>query len=137
MAVGPSLRQLHAHKAIHSGGLAGAVSKTEEVLELLESGEADLANTAVDDLLLYWENRIISHADAEEEGFYREIATANPDMQDTITKLTRDHDLIRILVADIHKLRQSEGLSQEVLRMLHALIVVNEIHSRDEESLLF
>ncbi|RCX23851.1 hemerythrin HHE cation binding domain-containing protein [Fontibacillus phaseoli] len=137
MAVGPSLRQLHAHKAIHSGGLAGAISKTEEVLELFKGGEFEMANTAADDLLLYWENRIISHADAEEEGFYREIATGKPEMQETITKLTRDHDLLRIIVADIHKLRQSEGLSQEVLRMLHALIVVNEIHSRDEESLLF
>ncbi|MNP80019.1 hypothetical protein D3C76_1779860 [compost metagenome] len=58
-------------------------------------------------------------------------------MQETITKLTRDHDLLRIIVADIHQLRQSEGLSSEVLHKLQSLIVVNEIHSRDEERLLF
>ena len=26
---GPALRQLHAHRAIHEGGLSGAVTKTE------------------------------------------------------------------------------------------------------------
>lgn len=137
MAVGPSLRQLHAHKAIHNGGMAGAVSKTDQVLECLENGDTELANALADDLLQYWENRIIGHADAEEEGFYREIVKGNASMQETITKLTRDHDLLRIIVADIHQLRQSEGLSSEVLHKLQSLIVVNEIHSRDEERLLF
>ena len=44
---------------------------------------------------------------------------------------------MRIIVEDIEKLRVEEGLSPSVLHKFHALIVVNEIHSRDEERLLF
>lgn len=137
MAVGPSLRQLHAHKAIHGGGLSGAVGMTAEVVMALRAGDADVANEAADQLLDYWETRIIGHADSEEDGFYQEIVEQRPAMQETVTKLIRDHDLMRIIVADIHGLRQSEGLSPDVIQKLHALIVVNEIHSRDEERLLF
>lgn len=137
MAVGPSLRQLHAHQGIHNGGLSGAVDKTETMELLLEKGNVELANQALDELLDYWETRIISHADSEEDGFYQEIVDQDGAMQETITKLIRDHDLLRIIVADIHKLRETEGLSDNVRQRLQALIVVNEIHSRDEERLLF
>ncbi|AIQ18320.1 hypothetical protein H70357_17720 [Paenibacillus sp. FSL H7-0357] len=92
---GPSLRQLHAHHAIHQGGLSGAIAKTEEVEELLEAKEIEVARQAADHLIEYWETRIISHADAEED-----------------------------------------GLIPEVIHQFHALLVVNSIHSRDEERLL-
>lgn len=137
MVVGPSLRQLHAHKAIHHGGYDGALSRTEEVFELLAHGESEHADHAVDELLDYWQSRIISHADAEEDGFYAEIAARKPELAETITKLTRDHELMRMMVSDIQRLRQTESLSHEVLRNLQALLAVNEIHSREEERLLF
>lgn len=137
MAVGPSLRQLDAHQAIHHGGYAGALSRTEEVFELLTDGESEQAAKAVDELLDYWQTRIISHADAEEEGFYAEIAAGKPELSEAIAKLTRDHELMRMMVADIQRMRQEEGLNHEVLRNLQALLAVNEIHSREEERLLF
>jgi hypothetical protein len=40
-------------------------------------------------------------------------------------------------VNDIEELRAEDGLSPSVLHKFHALKVVNEIHSRDEERLLF
>ena len=137
MAVGPSLRQRHAHQAIHHGGLAGALSMTEDVFELLAHGAKEQANEAVEELLDYWQTRILSHAEAEEEGFYPEIVASKPEWKTEIVKLTRDHELMRLLVADIRRLREEEGLSGEVLRKLQALIAVNEIHSREEERLLF
>ncbi|HIW31924.1 MAG TPA: hemerythrin domain-containing protein [Candidatus Paenibacillus intestinavium] len=137
MAVGPSLRQLHAHQAIHDGGLSGAISKTADFINASKTGDTEQINIVLDDLLDYWETRIIGHADSEEDGFYQELVEHNPSLQETVTKLIRDHDLLKIIVADIYKLRETEGLSGEILPKLQALIVVNGIHSRDEERLLF
>ncbi|MGG0821922.1 hypothetical protein ABE099_03515 [Paenibacillus turicensis] len=137
MAVGPSLRQLHAHHAIHEGGIAGAIEKTELYEQLIQKNEQELAGEALEELLDYWETRIISHADAEEDGFYQEVVERKPDLQNTITKLMRDHDLLRIIVKDIRQLREADGLVPEIMKMLESLIIVNEIHSRDEEKFLF
>lgn len=134
---GPSLRQLHAHHAIHQGGLSGAVAKTEEVEELLEMKEAEVARQAADHLIEYWETRILSHADAEEDGFYQEMIAKNPDLEAPVIRLKRDHELLRIIVQDVKALLAEEGLTPAVLHQFHALLVVNAIHSRDEERLLF
>ena len=134
---GPALRQLHAHRAIHEGGLSGAILKTEELMKHLRDGEVETANLAADDLIDYWKTRVIAHADAEEDGFYVDIAKEKPALQETVTKLTRDHDLMRMIVSDLETLREKEGLSPAVLQKFYALQIVNEIHSRDEERLLF
>lgn len=134
---GPSLRQLHAHHAIHQGGLSGAVAKTEEVEELLEAREFEVAHQAAEHLIEYWETRIISHADAEEDGFYQEMAGKNPGLQDAVLRLARDHDLLRIIVQDVKAMLAEQGLTPEVVQQFHALLVVNAVHSRDEERLLF
>lgn len=134
---GPALKQLHSHRAIHEGGLSGAIGKTEVLSEFISQGDLTSANRAADDLIDYWKTRVISHADAEEEGFYGEIAEQQPELKDAVTQLTRDHDLLRIIVKDIEELREKENLSTAVLQRFQALIIVNEIHSRDEERLLF
>lgn len=134
---GPALKQLHSHRAIHEGGLSGAVAKTEEMMTYLKNGDLATANKAADALIDYWLTRVISHADAEEEGFYSEVTEQQPELKDTVIQLTRDHDLLRIIVKDIQELREKENLSPAVLHKFHALIVVNEIHSREEERLLF
>lgn len=130
---GPSLRQLHAHHAIHQGALSGALTKTEEVEDLLRAKEFEVARQAADHLLEYWETRIISHADAEEEGFYQEMLEQKPELKETVADLTRDHEIMRLVAADIKKLLVEEGVSYEVMKQFHALLVVNAIHSREEE----
>lgn len=137
MAVGPSLRQLHAHHAIHEGGLSGAIAKTGEVEELLKEKEYEVARQAADHLVEYWETRILSHADSEEDGFYQEVEANHPQLGEAVIRLTRDHELLRIIVADIKALIQEEGVSPAVLQQFHALLVLNAIHSREEERLLF
>lgn len=134
---GPALRQLHAHRAIHEGGLSGAIIKTEELMKHLRDGEVETANLAADDLIEYWETRVIAHADAEENGFYLEVSEENPSLKEAVIMLTRDHDLLRIIIQDLKELRAEEGLSPAVLQKFYALQIVNEIHSRDEERLLF
>lgn len=133
---GPALKQLHAHRSIHEGGLSGAVTKTELMIEFLQEGDMKSADRAADELIEYWKSRVISHADAEEEGLYLDIKKENPELETAIIQLTRDHDLIRIIVKDIEELRKTEKISPTVLQKFYALLVVNEVHSRDEERLL-
>lgn len=135
---GPALRQLHSHKAIHEGGLSGAIMKTDDLLEYVEQGETEMVGQACDHLLDYWKTRVISHADAEEEGFYKQMVEEKPELERDIIQLTRDHDLMRILVADIEALREEDpAVTPEILQKFQGLIVVNELHSREEERLLF
>ena len=133
---GPALKQLQAHRSIHEGGLSGAVTKTELMIEFLQEGDMKSADRAADELIEYWKSRVISHADAEEEGLYLDIKRENPELETAIIQLTRDHDLIRIIVKDIEALRETEKISPTVLQKFYALLVVNEVHSRDEERLL-
>ena len=70
------------------------------------------------------------------KGSIKKSKTENPELEDAIIQLTRDHDLLRIIVEDIETLRETEKLSPTVLQKFYALLVVNEIHSRDEERML-
>lgn len=132
---GPALSQLHAHRAIHDGGLSGAIEKTSHFVELWQQQQED-TKLALEHLLDYWETRIISHADAEESGFYDEKVQQNPSLQEAVTQLKRDHDLLRIIVKDIKETMNDE-INEQTIEKLHALLVVNEIHSREEERMLF
>ncbi len=135
---GPALRHLHSHKAIHEGGLSGAVMKTDDLIEYFEQGETEIAKQACDHLLDYWKTRVLSHADAEEEGFYKQVLQEKPELEREIIQLTRDHDLMRILVQDIDTLREEDpSVTSEIMKKFAGLIVVNELHSREEERLLF
>ncbi|WP_150275276.1 hemerythrin domain-containing protein [Paenibacillus tepidiphilus] len=134
---GPSLWQHSAHHAIHEGGLSGAVTLTGEMEELLLAKEFTVARQAAEHLIEYWETRIISHADAEEEGFYQDMVQKNPRLADDVLRLARDHELMRIIIRDIKVLLAEQGLTPEVLLQFHALLVLNGVHSREEERLLF
>ncbi|RSK34364.1 hypothetical protein [Bhargavaea beijingensis] len=133
---GPALKQLHAHHAIHQGALTGAIQKTDEVKRLIKAGEDEVAKMAADHLLEYWETRIIAHADAEEDGFYQEMVDLHPELERAVIHLTRDHDLLRTIAKDIRQMLSEQGLTRDVMQQFEALIVVNGIHSRDEERML-
>jgi hypothetical protein len=55
---------MQAHRAIHEGGLSGAVGKTELLIEFLQQGDMKSVDRAADELIDYWKSRVISHADA-------------------------------------------------------------------------
>jgi hypothetical protein len=133
---GPSLRQLHAHRSIHDGAFAEAKRLTELLEKLYSDGRKEHILEVADALVEHWEKRIIAHAEAEEEGFYKEKIEQDPSLFEKITMLKRDHDIIRILVAEIKSLLQ-EPTNQEMLARFHALLLINHIHSREEEKFLF
>lgn len=136
---GPSLRQLHAHHSIHEGGLSGAITKTEELEEFIQAGEHVVAKYAAHHLIDYWETRIISHADAEEEvgGFYDEKLNQQQELATALIQLKRDHDLMKMILKNIKDTLTREELNDAILQQFQALIVLNNLHSQEEERLLF
>ncbi|MBM4763386.1 hemerythrin domain-containing protein [Bacillus sp. B15-48] len=133
---GPSLRKLDAHHAIHEGAYTEAKNLTEILNQLvMEKKEKEAAEVA-DALVEHWEMRIIGHADSEEEGFYPEVLNIEPNLSEKIAMLTRDHHILRTLAHEIRISLSKAGPSKEVLDRFSALLLVNEIHSRDEEDFL-
>lgn len=134
---GPSLRKLDAHHAIHEGAFSEAKQLTEMLNQLVSEKRSEEATEAADALIEHWEMRIIGHADSEEEGFYPDVLEQEPELRDTITMLKRDHDLLRIFAKEIREILKGKGVTKEVLDRFSALLLVNEVHSREEEHYLF
>jgi hypothetical protein len=63
----------------------------------------------------HWESRTLKHAEAEEEGVYKDIVDENPDMISTVIQLTRDHDLMRRIVENMKERLQSHQPDQRMI----------------------
>ncbi|GGE50393.1 hypothetical protein GCM10011391_31410 [Pullulanibacillus camelliae] len=133
---GPALRHKSSHASIHEAALNEARELTELLDELLRKEELDKALETAYVTLEHWETRTLKHAESEEEGLYKEIANASPELQDEITALIRDHALLRELVAQIKELLANEGACKEVVQRFYALIIVDELHNHLEETVL-
>ncbi|ULG71608.1 DUF3916 domain-containing protein [Macrococcus brunensis] len=135
---GPSLKQLMAHRQIHDTGLALAVEMTDDLVMMLRDNDEKQIVTQVVQLVEFWESRVISHADAEEEenGFYSEMAAKSEELSEKVIMLKRDHQLLRDLVTKIKRQMEDEGFSTQIIDYFRTLIILNEMHSRDEEKYL-
>lgn len=134
---GPSLKQLQAHKQIHDTGLALAVQMTDDLIMNYKDYDEATLKQEVLAIVDFFESRIISHADAEEEaqGFYSEVVAENPEKAESVIQLKRDHDIMRQIITQVkHQIEQ--GFSTNIFDYFRSIIIVNEIHSRDEERLL-
>ncbi|WP_052124145.1 hypothetical protein [Ureibacillus manganicus] len=67
-------------------------------------------------LLDDWETRVISHADAEEMGFYQEKAKQNEAFAKAVILLKRVHEILRIIVKDIKETLKTEDVSEKVIQ---------------------
>lgn len=85
----------------------------------------------------HWETRTIAHADSEEEGFYMEIMEKKPELKEEVIKLIRDHDLIRMIVADVKGRLPNEGVTEEVIDRFKTILHLVDIHNHEEERILF
>lgn len=138
MSTGPALRQLHSHRSIHEGAYTEARDLTNVVDQLFtEHREEDCLQT-VELLIEHWEERIIAHADAEDEGFYQELLKKHKNKQDQIYMLMRDHELFRIIIGDLKKeLEETKKVTKQMIYQFHSLLVINHIHHKSEEKQLF
>lgn len=138
MKTGPALRQLTAHRSIHDAGQSQARELTEMLIQLFkEEREEDCLKTAKV-LIEHWEEKIIAHADAEDEGFYQELLEEGNIPKKNLYMLMRDHDLFRQIVKQIkEKIAQQNKVTEENIYELYSLLVINDFHHKGEENTLF
>jgi hypothetical protein len=133
---GPSLKKKHSHALIHEA----ALNEAEELLAILRSflkhDEKEKALKAAYILVEHWETRTLRHAQAEEEGLYRDIAANHPDLKDTIIALTRDHELMRVITREIKEKLTTGEVADEVISRFESLMIIDRIHNAAEEKML-
>lgn len=138
MKTGPALRQLASHRAIHDAAHAQVKELTEIVQQLFDEEREEDCLKVANVLIEHWEEKIIAHADAEDEGFYMELLQSKKVPEKDLYMLMRDHELFRQIISDLkQKLTEQKGVEKENLYAFQTLIVLNEFHHIGEESKLF
>lgn len=132
MSTGPSLRKVDAHSAIHEAALHEAKELRNIFRKCIEEGDKEKALQVAEVAIDHWESRTLKHADSEEEGLYKEMIEKNPKLEKMVNQLTRDHDLMRRIVATIKKSLETEVADYRLIPLLDSLIIIDEIHNEDE-----
>lgn len=133
---GPALKQAHSHAAIHEAAYLEAKELTDILQKVVEDEKLDKALELAYVVVEHWETRTLRHATSEEEGLYKEIAQEKPELKDDIVALTRDHDILRLLVGEIKNILNKGKVTDEVIQRFRALALVNLLHNQKEEAIL-
>src|SRR5690625_1168487 len=133
---GPGLKHVDSHSSIHEAALNEEIELNEIITELFEVNEFDKALEVAYVAVEHWETRTLKHAEEEEKGLYEELVDMSPDLKEDIIRLTRDHDLLRIVVNEIKELLKKEGINEMVLQKFYSLVHVDLIHNATEEKIL-
>jgi len=138
MKSGPALRQLASHRAIHDAAHSQAKELTEITTKLFTEGRSEDCLKTANVLIEHWEEKIIAHADAEDEGLYEDLLEEGNIPKKNIYMLMRDHDLFRKIVAHIKtSIKEQNEVTQDNIYELQSLIVINNFHHQGEETHLF
>lgn len=130
---GPGLHQRAAHHAIHQAAFHEAEQLTRLLRQALLADEQPRALQMAALLIEHWQTRTLRHAEAEEAGWYREMLAERPERQSDVIALTRDHELLRTLLAEIQGILATHGVASGVVERFEAMLLLNGIHSREEE----
>ncbi|MGM8364956.1 hemerythrin domain-containing protein [Virgibacillus sp. W0181] len=133
---GPGLKHIDSHSAIHEAALNEAIELNDILEALLKNNELEKALETAYVVVEHWESRTLQHATAEENGLYKDLVEESPELKDKITALTRDHDILRILIDEIKDMLDEGGFSDAVLQRFQSLVLVDIIHNREEERIL-
>ena len=130
---GPGLNQRDAHHAIHRAAFSEAERLTLLLRQTLRAGDQPRALQLAALLIEHWQTRTLRHAEAEEAGWYREVLAERPELRSDVIALTRDHELLRLLLAEIQGILAARGIASGVVERFEAMLLLNGIHSREEE----
>lgn len=129
---GPSLKKQESHSSIHEAALNEAKELKDLFRKCLEDGERERALQVAGIAIEHWETRTLKHAEAEEDGLYKEMVEENPELEKLIIQLTRDHDLMRRIVETMKESLQTQKADYRMITLLESLIIIDEIHNEDE-----
>lgn len=133
---GPALKHVDSHTAIHEAALNEAIELTNLLDKLVQDKQTEKATELSYVLIEQWETRTLRHAESEEEGLYKEILEDKPELKGDIVSLTRDHNLLRILIKEIKSTLKDNSISDAVVQQFQALIIVDELHNKMEMEVL-
>ncbi|MBT2214901.1 hypothetical protein KK120_03595 [Virgibacillus dakarensis] len=133
---GPALKHVDSHAAIHEAALHEAAELTGILDHLIRDEQFDKALEVALVTLEHWETRTLRHADSEEEGVYKELVETTPSLKESIIGLTRDHDLLRLLVKEIKVMLDEGIINDTIVQRFQALILVDQLHNQAEEKIL-
>ncbi|WP_411843348.1 hemerythrin domain-containing protein [Salinicoccus sp. HZC-1] len=136
---GPSLNDHSTHKGIHDEILGGAEEQLDSMKTLLNKIEHKELAEEMESFIEYVEERVLGHSGREEtqNGLYESAVDRNPGLQEKVQGLKRDHELIRVMVGRMkQELAKDEVDFQKLIDHATSIILVDEIHSRDEEDIL-
>ncbi len=153
---GHSLREKEAHSAIHSA----IEEQIEDTIGSLQKNEISFYH-GVDMLLEIWENKVLGHAEEEENSLYKEKRSSTPSVSNRLNKLSRDHELLKTLTQRARSLARSPDIRDETIEESNAewegfppiqprqenkdeiisinkfLLMLLKIHSEEEERILW
>lgn len=129
---GPSLKKIDAHSSIHEAALTEARELRELYRHCVAKDKKEKALQVAEITIEHWETRTLKHAESEEEGMYKEMVEENPELQEAVIQLTRDHDLMRNVVGQMKTFLAKKKVSEEFISFMDALIIIDEIHNEDE-----
>ena len=133
---GPALQRLDSHHAIHETALGEAEELTDGLRTAWRQSDVVRAGTIAQWLVEHWEERILRHAEAEELGLYRDLVQDRPALTEDVVRLRRDHDLMRRICGEAKLMVETTGAYDGVLLRFETLLLIDAIHSRDEEERL-
>ena len=129
---GPSLKKQEAHSSIHEAALNEAKELRSLFQKCLADGDKDKAQKVAEITIEHWESRTLKHAEAEEEGLYKDLVEENPDLEHLVIQLTRDHDLMRRIVQQMNELLIKNEVDERMISLQDSLLIVDSIHNEDE-----
>ncbi|WP_010530762.1 hemerythrin domain-containing protein [Lentibacillus jeotgali] len=133
---GPALKHVDSHSAIHEAALNEAIELTNMLDTLHQENEKEKALELAYVLIEQWETRTLAHADAEENGLYKDLVEEDPKVKDDIIALTRDHNLLRVIVEEIKEELPETGINDAIIQRFQSLIIVDELHNKKEMEVL-
>lgn len=132
----PSLQRRDGHSSIHEAALHEAVEIMQVYEQCMQREDMDKAYRVADIFVEHWETRTLAHARMEEEHLYPEVLQRHPDKTRTITRLERDHALMKQIVEKMKQRLMTSTADQSLLQLMGALIVIDEIHNEEEMYIL-
>ena len=132
---GPALKKKRSHMMIHAA-VEGEIEEALAVLDSYNRNAESINGIAVKTLIDLWHDKVIAHADEEEASLYMEIKAAVPGMDETLLKLSRDHDLLRKLLVNLSEEYSTHRDYAEMSMINHTMLNILKIHSSDEMVML-
>ncbi len=132
--MGPSLVDLHAHRDIHDAARTEMEVGTELLQASLSGQGGTTALRLAQELLSGWRQRVLAHAEAEEQDVFPLVLERLPEQRDAVAALIRDHELMRLLVDETERDLAREGrVTGPLLERFTALLHIQRLHALSEE----